>query len=374
MSAAIRFVSLLVLVGGGLPARAGSDGGAAFILLGDLHYDRLDDHDEPWLKARPDDYRQVTQEYTVYTREHWADLMQLLLRRSRTLEPPVAGLVQLGDLQEGLAGTPELARRMTRHAVEALRPRDFAAPWILVKGNHDVTGPGAREAFDEIVLPFLRDELRQEIPDANYACRIGDAEFIGLDGYGGYRFLDVLEKMLEASTARYRFVAIHQPVIPVTARCWHVLGEPKDQAARERLLTLLARHRAVVLCAHLHKYSVVRRMTPAGPVVQVMINSVIRETGDRPPYWYTTEYGESLLAREPRFSPDTQVRRAAVLREEARHVTHFRLADLPGYGVLTTGGASGDIRLRVYPGLSEKAQEEVDLGVLLDPGPATAPH
>ena len=29
-------------------------------------------------------------------------------------------------------------------------------PWILAKGNHDITGPGAVEAFDKYYIPAIR--------------------------------------------------------------------------------------------------------------------------------------------------------------------------------------------------------------------------
>jgi hypothetical protein len=42
---------------------------SSFLVLGDLHYDLLEDHDMEWLRQKPDDLRQVTEEYTVYTKK-----------------------------------------------------------------------------------------------------------------------------------------------------------------------------------------------------------------------------------------------------------------------------------------------------------------
>ena len=40
----------------------------SFLLLGDIHYDLLEDHDMEWLSTKPDDLRQVTKEYSVFTK------------------------------------------------------------------------------------------------------------------------------------------------------------------------------------------------------------------------------------------------------------------------------------------------------------------
>lgn len=39
----------------------------SFLVLGDVHYDLLENHDMNWLSKKPDDLRQVTKEYTIYS-------------------------------------------------------------------------------------------------------------------------------------------------------------------------------------------------------------------------------------------------------------------------------------------------------------------
>ncbi len=39
----------------------------SFIALGDMHYDRLDDHDLDYVMTRPQDYEQIFKEYPQYT-------------------------------------------------------------------------------------------------------------------------------------------------------------------------------------------------------------------------------------------------------------------------------------------------------------------
>ena len=45
----------------------------SFLLLGDIHYDLLEDHDMEWLSTKPDDLRQVTKEYSVFTKNTWPE-------------------------------------------------------------------------------------------------------------------------------------------------------------------------------------------------------------------------------------------------------------------------------------------------------------
>jgi len=344
---------------------------ASFVLLGDLHYDKLEFHDLDWVKTKwvnPDDHRQITQEYTVFTAQNWDKLMKAVGRRIGEGGGKVKGIVQLGDLMEGLAGSPELARKMEYGTIQALREPNFPVPWILVKGNHDGWyGPGEVEVYNEIMVPFRNKQIGITALGVSFRYRVGDIEFF-CPGYGlkPDELTAFLEKGLTESNAKFKFVAMHEPVIPVTGRCWDIFkfSDMKMRAEnQERLLGLIAKNKAIVLCAHLHRYSVVRRETKHGPVVQVMVNSVIRDGNSPPPYWYSKEFGPGMVDMEPNFAPATQEQRREVLRQEAKYVTDFRIADLPGYAVLAIKGDT--VSLRMYRGVSDTVQEEVDLTEML---------
>ena len=107
MKKSLMFIILLIFISIQSNAQKSS-----FLVLGDLHYDRLDDHDMNWLSTKPDDLRQVTKEYTVYTEKNWSDFMCILQRKVQTVKPPIKAIVQLGDLSEGLAGSEEKAGQM----------------------------------------------------------------------------------------------------------------------------------------------------------------------------------------------------------------------------------------------------------------------
>ena len=336
----------------------------SFIVLGDLHYDRIEDHDMEWLRTKPDDLRQVTKEYTVYTEKNWADLMSVIRSRIATYRPSVRAVVQLGDLSEGLAGTPEKAKQMAAAVVNAVENSSFSVPWIIAKGNHDVTGPGAPEAFMEHYVPMFRKQTgNQQIANASYSYRFDDVQVTCIDPWD--RETDMvafLDKELSSSDAKFKFVAVHEPVIPVTERCWHTLRRTPPQ--REKLLEVIARNRAIVLCAHLHRYSVVRRETEFGPIVQVMTVSVIKDRDYKVPDKVINEYGPVLAKNLPDYQPETIEERMKMLGEEAPYVTYYTQTNLPGYAVITTDSRKNRVSLSYYPGFGDKPYEVINLSRL----------
>ena len=106
-----------------------------------------------------------------------------------------------------------------------------------------------------------------------------------------------IRKSLAGSKATYKFVMLHEPVIPVNERCWHVFRQ--DNAKREQLLQIIASQQAIVLCAHLHLYSVVCRDTPWGPIVQILVNSVIKDKNMLVPKNVVTDYGPEFVTAHP---------------------------------------------------------------------------
>ena len=56
----------------------------SFLLLGDIHYDLLEDHDMEWLSTKPDDLRQVTKEYSVFTKNTWPEFSRIIRASSKT--------------------------------------------------------------------------------------------------------------------------------------------------------------------------------------------------------------------------------------------------------------------------------------------------
>src|SRR5881394_739339 len=148
----------------------------AFPLLGDLHFDKFEHHDHEWLKREhPGDVSQV-ENYSRITREMTPQLFARVrnslaaLAQTKTHVPFV---LQLGDLLEGLCGSEELANRQAREGIDFVRQANFSASVLITKGNHDITGPGAVEAYRQLLLPFISEAAGSKISEAAFARRQG---------------------------------------------------------------------------------------------------------------------------------------------------------------------------------------------------------
>ena len=138
------------------------------LLLGDVHFDRLSHHDMTWLeREKPNDVRQV-QNYSRLTAEVWPhtlDRVRTAVAGARG-SAPVALVAHIGDFVEGLCGTPALAEAQCREAIASVHDAKLGAPFVFCKGNHDITGPGAPDAFDRVLKPFLIAQAQAGGPKA----------------------------------------------------------------------------------------------------------------------------------------------------------------------------------------------------------------
>lgn len=350
----------------------------SFMALGDLHYDRLDLHDWDYVMKRPQDFEQIMKEYPQITAVYLPKFLRLIKEQSRVVTPPVKAVVQLGDLVEGVAGNERLAREMNRGVVDLLYSIEMAVPWVLVKGNHDVSNsPGQPEAWQEVIRPFIEGQVNSPVGRGMYSHRItNQVELFVLDQFFSVdqnlpetALLSFLEETFKKSEARFKFVLTHQPVIPVTDRCWHLMSGIRrplaDPGLRERLLHLLAENKAIVLCAHLHKYSVVSRKTAAGAVVQVMINSVVGSFDPKEPVEVENEYkGAGFVEENPTFQPHNLEVRKKILENEEPYIQYFTRADLPGYSVISVYEKENKVILKYFNGFSTDPFQTVELSAL----------
>ncbi len=347
----------------------------SFIALGDIHFDRLKDHDFDYVMTRPHDFRQIFSEYPQYTAFYVPKFFQLIKAQIMNIKPTVKAVVQLGDLVEGVAGNDSLARQMDRGIVDLLHSTKLSVPWVLVKGNHDVSNsPGQPEAWEEVIRPFIEGQIKKSIGHGMYTYKISDhTEFFVLDQFFSVdrnlpetEMVDFLEKELKASTAKLKFIMAHQPVIPVTQRCWHLLSgirrPVEDSTLRDRFLNLLAKYKVIVLSAHLHEYSVLSRSTDSGNIVQVMINSVNRGLEPPLPKDFTTIYkGPEWINENPDWQPSTAQARKKILTEEKNHIVKFQIADLPGYASFIIDDTKNEVILNYYNGFSKIPFETINL-------------
>ncbi|HEY2894132.1 MAG TPA: metallophosphoesterase [Pirellulales bacterium] len=325
-------------------------------VLGDLHFDRLEHHDLAWLeKDHPGDVRQV-QNYSRVTREVMPRLMAVVKkqieRQTGEAGTAVPLVLQLGDLLEGLCGTPDLAARQAREAIDFVREADFGRPLLMVKGNHDVTGPGAAEIYNRLLVPFMSHESLDEIRQAVFTQRRGGTLLVFYDAYDKAS-LDWFANIVEERRPERLVFLIHPPVVPYNARSsWHIYSKPSQESQRRRLLELLGSVNAIVLCGHLHKYSLLRRRTEHGSFTQLAISSVATDLEAKPRDELSglDEYGPDLVRLEPNHSPNTIAERRALLAAEKPFIEHFEYADTWGHAMLRFDG--GSVTTEVFRGLS----------------------
>jgi len=281
-------------------------------------------------------------------------------------------VVQAGDFVEGLCGSEELASRQNVEAIAFVRDGKLGVTFLFTKGNHDITGPGAPEAFKAIFHPFLSEQCAgfagaAKVAMARYAIEYGGSLFCFFDAYDK-ESLAWLEATLAQRTARHCFVIVHPPVVPYGARStWHLFSGERDKAQRERLLDLLGKHNAFVLGGHIHKYSLLVRATPrGGRFLQLAVNSVISSPEESSKHLLSgvAAYNADQIKVEPDFSPATEAQRRAVYETEAPFVKQFEYADLPGYAVVTVNGPS--VTARVYAGVGQQVWRALELTRLLD--------
>ena len=226
-------------------ARAAGKEAFSFPLLGDLHFDKLGCHDLASLQRdKPDDVRQV-REYTSLTNDIlprlFATVRGIIAELNRSPETSVPFTVQVGDLVEGLCGSDEQTRQLDAHALTFVREAGLGVPFLFAKGNHDITGPGATDAFRTVFQPFLGGQAAafggdRTMSSARYRVEYGNALFCFFDAYDK-ESLGWLEASLAQRTARHCFVVIHPPVVPYGARAtWNIFSSERQTAQRDRLL------------------------------------------------------------------------------------------------------------------------------------------
>ena len=236
------------------------------MFLGDVHYDAKEYH--PDYKVRSSFKRNLTM---------WEGASQQLLKAASDAAAGenVAFVVQLGDITQGDADTPELQEKMFRTAVGILK-KDFPDRQLLVvKGNHDVrdanaktdNGPAARA-----LLPLVAAELKvPKLVDGNYSFRRGKDLFIAVDGFVGRKKpAEFVKKALDDNPdARYVFLLTHLPVLPACAKypVWLLPGF-------EEIAAMLETRKALVLAAHTHRPSVTTRTTSRGKLPQIVVSSM----------------------------------------------------------------------------------------------------
>ncbi len=334
----------------------------SFVCMGDLHLDQLAHHDMDWLRReKANDIRQV-ENYSRITAEITPKLFDRVRKTVATL-PGTPFVLQLGDLVEGLCGTPALARKHCEDALAMVHEARFGAPMLFVKGNHDITGPGANEAFDEVLKPSNKHPGLARAQGANYTVDVGTSRFVFFDAYRADEALEWLPGALKGrgQDSGATFFVIHPPVVPYTGRCWHVFNRPNQQEKRTKLLAMLADANGIVLNGHLHRYGLMTRTLAERQFSQFSVLSVVPDLDPkvREELYGRDAYGASVTDLEPKFSPDTLEDRRRLLEAEKEFVTRYEHANTAGYAVIHVRGQ--DVTADYYRGVGGKLWRSVQI-------------
>jgi UDP-2,3-diacylglucosamine pyrophosphatase LpxH len=343
----------------------------SFILLGDLHYDSLAHHDMKWLDAHHGGDLSQINNYSRLTAEVMPGMFAALKQRIASLRDsaaPPAFVLQVGDLVEGLCGNAELSARQNREALAFVTQAELGVPFVFTKGNHDVTGDGAKEAFDEVLLPFMAQEARKldaatTHTQANHVITHGEAQFAFFDAYDKTS-LEWLEAVAAKRTATHLFTIIHPPVVPYGARAtWHLYAGEKTKAQRAKLLDILGQQEAMVLGGHLHKFSALTRLAGGKSFSQLAVSSVVSALNQKPKdvLHGIASYTGDQVNLEPRHAPETVEQRREIYASERQQVTAFEYADTAGFAVVTVNG--GQVEAAVHSGSQAAAFQTLKISV-----------
>ena len=343
-------------------ARGSKPGPAySFVYLGDMHFDKMAHHDFEWVKAeKPNDIRQI-EGYVKNTAEYTPGLLRRIQTSIDSSDGRIKMVVQGGDLTEGLCGSRELQETQFKDARQMIRNYIPETRFVAVKGNHDITGPGARQAYDNVMLPWLSQECGKKIDSPSFFFMQCPDLFVFFDAYHNNK-LDWLEKTLSENKHRHAIVIMHPPAVPYNARStWHLFSRDKEKDVRERFLNILGKYKVVLLTAHLHKYHVLVRRTPTGAFTQFSMSSVLGspDISAKNHREGVENYGATIMEFEPEFQPDSKQLRQKMLEDEKPYIKHFEFANFPGYTVINVSDAG--INADIYTGDSGRIWKSTPL-------------
>ncbi len=307
-----------------------------FVMLGDMHYDRVEHHDMKWVSdAHPGDVNQI-KNYVLNSEKYTPALLNRVKKVVAGSDLPLPFVLQLGDLTEGLCGSYELASKQMSDVTGLIDQTALGTRFLMCKGNHDITGPGAPEAYDNVLLPWLGKQFGQKLTTAHYSVAYKGDLFVFFDAYKPN--LDWLQKEFDRyPKVRHTFFVLHPPVVPYNARAdWIVYAGETARPMRQRLIEMLARRNAIVLSGHLHKYGLLEYRTQKGSFTQVAVSSVLTKDHPKPKDERigVPAYSKDLVDLEPNFNPATREKRIQLLNSEQPFIQRYEYADLPGYAVV----------------------------------------
>lgn len=328
------------------------------MLLGDIHYDT------PETRLKDEKLAENQENARIRNFERWEkNIPAMLDAAGKRSAQNVAFVVQLGDIIHGGCGNEELQTKAFQEVLAVLK-KQFSVPLYVVKGNHDIHGPGAEEAFAKVMLPYLNREFGQKNAvenSAHYAVMHDKDLFIYFDSMKPDA--DFVEQALDAhKDARHVFFLTHLPVIPSgegRRPDWIVYGLRSDNAQeRQRLLKLLARRNAIVLCGHIHRTVLSRYRSADGTITQfTSFGMPVSLDGE---YKEVKGTGEDFLAVEDVKNAMKTKRVKTILNDFTGKITEYDYY-LPGAGYNVLRIDDNGVFCDLYFGANDKPSKTLKL-------------
>ena len=209
------------------------------VLLGDTHYDT---HPASTYHSHYDNDRKAEWLWRVQRAEFmrngdmWAERCPRLLKASAACLPGDARFVlQLGDLVQGDCDDQPTHKRMLDDAMQLMK-RAYSGnlPFVVVEGNHDIRGDGARTAYHEWSNATMGRELNQTVASTTFSFRQGPDAWVVADF--NCPDPDLINRLVDTTEgARHLFLVTHGPLLfsDTGSFRWSLLGAAKyDEAAR----------------------------------------------------------------------------------------------------------------------------------------------
>ena len=233
--------------------------------LGDIHYDGPEYHITPLSE------RAAKIHFT-----QWKGTSQQVLAAAAEQSIETAPfIVQLGDMIQGDCDNAECQGAAFRDAFALVKKRFPGKKLLSVLGNHGYRGKqDTSQSPDRYLVPLLKNELGKDalIDGTNYAVKYGKDLYIFYDlrKENSGRFVkDVIEN---TSDVRHIFFISHLPMFPCS------IGNPGWVVPQfKELIPLLAKHKAIVVCAHIHSFSHIVYKSANGALPQITVTSMGRE-------------------------------------------------------------------------------------------------
>ncbi len=322
--------------------------GYDFIVLGDTHYDSLD------VRLNPEGLKKQYQKDEMLrnlTRWH-AAIPALLDEVAARSARDIAFAVQLGDIIQGDCGSGPLQARSYQQATERIC-RGMQCPVYFVKGNHDVRGEGAEEAYQRWMIPFMERGygMKAYAGGANFTMEVEGDLFIVFDCMKPN--LNFVRKALaEHPHCRNLFFLTHFPVMPCTKNPADVIwGRKGDERQRRELWDMLASRNAIVLCAHTHSPTLFQYKFREGRISQLVTFSM--PTVEMPPWKEIREDKEQRYFSEEHLGEKTlEQENVQAIKEDCRKALERYSYFQPkgGYVVIHVDGGRVEASLHYGPG------------------------